>query len=687
MRLIRATTILGSLAMVAAAFTLPHIAVPASAQQAADKPAASAPPMDELQKADKIFQFKKAALGGAERGREIFYYKCWFCHNEFTQGVPKLEGLFQHPTLWSGQPVNDDTVKNQIRNGSADMAAYKDTLSEADLNDLVAFLREKCCWNSDAPPLNPAYRAGAAPAQAPAKSDNRLVGGPHGIVKSADGDLLEGMMVQLIAKKTAIRTTVFTDADGRYEFPKLEAGAYTLHIAQPREFFPYERDGVDIDGANALPDIVLKRIAKSDVLPPYPEIAAQMTGSEWLMSLSGSGADKRLLTVNCNWCHSYQQIFRNHYDERSWSKILYRMIHGAGSPLININPRGRFSPADEARLAHWLASVRGPGSPDPGFIALPRPQGRATHVVITEYELPRLELATHDVSGDAAGNIWYSTHRSSYVGRLDPKTGKVTEFHVPPVQPGALPGTHWIHVDKNGIVWGSENWAHNIWRLDPRTGDFKRIPWQVKEPLNSPMGGNYALDPDGFIWKERNSKVSKIDAQTGAEVLGIITKKFPGTYGSAISADGRYFGGGAWPRDGVVIADTKSGEVWEPDTSVNSGPARGEFDLHDNYWAGGRGGELIEFNMAEKRIHEFPLPTPYASMYTAQADKNGEVWGGEMHSGRYFRFDPKTERFTEYVLPEPYGIDRESWIDNSTDPVTVWYVDHEGWITRIQPRD
>ena len=57
-----------------------------------------------------------------------------------------------------------------------------------------------------------------------------------------------------------------------------------------------------------------------------------------------------------------------------------------------------------------------------------------------------------------------------------------------------------------------------------------------------------------------------------------------------------------------------------------------------------------------------------------------------MHSGRYFRFDPKTEQFTEYVLPEPYGIDRESWIDNSTDPVSVWYVDHDGWLVHLQPR-
>jgi hypothetical protein len=37
------------------------------------------------------------------------------------------------------------------------------------------------------------------------------------------------------------------------------------------------------------------------------------------------------------------------------------------------------------------------------------------------------------------------------------------------------------------------------------------------------------------------------------------------------------------------------------------------------------------------------------------------------------------------MLPEPYGIDRKSWVDNSTDPVSVWYVDQEGYIARLQP--
>ena len=61
------------------------------------------------------------------------------------------------------------------------------------------------------------------------------------------------------------------------------------------------------------------------------------------------------------------------------------------------------------------------------------------------------------------------------------------------------------------------------------------------------------------------------------------------------------------------------------------------------------------------------------------------MWAGELHGGRMVRFNPKTDRWIEYVLPEPYSHDRRTWIDNSTTPVTVWYVDHQGYIVRVQP--
>jgi cytochrome c5 len=125
---------------------------------AAQQSDAKSPLRDPSSRALQTYQFKKAAANGPERGREIFYYKCWFCHNEYTKHAPQLTGLFQRETLLSGLPVTTETVKERIRNGGENMAAYKYTLSEADIDDLVSFVREECCWNSDAPPLNPAYK-------------------------------------------------------------------------------------------------------------------------------------------------------------------------------------------------------------------------------------------------------------------------------------------------------------------------------------------------------------------------------------------------------------------------------------------------------------------------------------------------------------------------------------------------
>jgi len=139
---------------------------PAPAEQA-KAPAPKTPDTvirDPYQRSLAIFEFKKAADKGPDRGREIFYYKCWFCHNEFAgpQSAPNLTDVFKREKLLSGRPTTDDGIKDEIRNGGAGMAAYKYVLNEADLDDLVAYIREGCCWNSKSPPPNPRYRADGA---------------------------------------------------------------------------------------------------------------------------------------------------------------------------------------------------------------------------------------------------------------------------------------------------------------------------------------------------------------------------------------------------------------------------------------------------------------------------------------------------------------------------------------------
>src|SRR5207302_8345165 len=103
----------------------------------------------------------------------------------------------------------------------------------------------------------------ALPAQA--QNQTRLSGGPKGLVKSAKGDPLEGIMIQLIAQKSAIRTTVYSNADGRYEFPKLDPGTYTLRIARPLEFNPYSKESVEINGPSQIEDSTLSRVTSSEL--------------------------------------------------------------------------------------------------------------------------------------------------------------------------------------------------------------------------------------------------------------------------------------------------------------------------------------------------------------------------------------------------------------------------------------
>src|SRR5207245_10691236 len=78
------------------------------------------PPKGSLQRSAEILYFKRFADSGSERGKEIYFYKCWVCHNDYTRAAgsiaPTLRDLYKRPKLASGQPVNDETVATKIKN-------------------------------------------------------------------------------------------------------------------------------------------------------------------------------------------------------------------------------------------------------------------------------------------------------------------------------------------------------------------------------------------------------------------------------------------------------------------------------------------------------------------------------------------------------------------------------------------
>ena len=644
-------------------------------------------PIDDLQRSVKLDTYKLVADSGAARGENIYFYKCWMCHNRYTQSAPYLKDLYKRPNLMLGKPVNDETVTEQIKAGGPGMPAFGTTLTDSDIADLRAYFREgKCCVEGENPPANPWYRA--ATHNWPVQSD--VSGGAWGFVRIASGDSPEGVGVQLVAPN-GVRTTVYTNEEGKYGFPKMQAGVYTLRIPTPLIFKSYRRDSLEIDGATKLDDIVLDRVSKTDDLPPTPEIESQMSSAELLWNLPGTGDEKATFQKICASCHEWQQIFRNHYDERSWGLIVDRMIHYYGAALaVRIKGKPTFDRAsdeDVTTVVKWLAKVRGPESQDAPLRVFPRPQGASTRVIVTEYELPRALLAPHDVYGDSNGNIWYTSHKTRYIGRLDPRTGIATEYEVP-LTPDGMPGTHHVVVDRNGKVWASEPWAHNLDIFDPRTEKVSQVP--IDSNL---VGGfsNFGLTSDGSIWSNQAGHVQKLDPETG-KVLQQYPLQTSSSYDNLISYDGNFWAGGGPARYGntAELLDIRTGKwVLNLNTGAHMATAkRGGFDPYGNAWFGGADGALIELDVKAGRIVEHwppTAPSPLTDFYEAMPDKNGEVWAGVLHGRQMVRLNPRTEKWTVYELPEPFAYDRYNWIDNSTHPVTVWYVDYDGYLVRVQP--
>ncbi|MGH9678664.1 MAG: c-type cytochrome, partial [Candidatus Acidiferrales bacterium] len=635
---------------------------------------------DDLQRSYRLDHYELLATSGAARGENIYFFKCWMCHNKYAKTGPYLKELYKHSSMMLGDPVTDENVAKQIKEGGPGMPAFGTTLADSEVADLVTYIKDgKCCYEGEVPPANPLYTAETHPWPV----QTGLSGGARGTVRVASGDSPEGVGVQLVAPN-GVRTTVYTNASGQYEFPKMKAGDYTLRIPTPLLFEPYRVDGVHIDGATKLNDIVLDRVSDTDGLPATPEIESQLSGAELLWNMPGTAQEKALLQKDCSACHSWNQIFRNRYDERSWGLIVDRMTHYSGTALVvrvtsntstvsgkNSVSRKDAASSEEAEIiTKFLARVRGPGVKDEPLRVFPRPRGEATRVVITEYQLPQELLALHDVQADAKGHLWFSSHKTRVVGEIDPRTGIVKEYDLP-LTPGAMPGTHADRIDKNGIVWFSENWGHNLDRLDPKTGQITQVHIPSSVPLNAPGFGNFSLTPDGYVWDSRDYMVRKIDPKTG-DVVKTWPLQVGFSYDNLISYDGNYYGGGGLPAWGNTAErlDIRTGEWIKANTGDHMATAkRGGFDPYGNPWFGGGDGALIELNAETGKIAEYYPPTapsPLTDFYEAMPDKNGEVWAGVLHGRQMVRLNPKTGRWIVYELPEPFAYDRRTYIDAST---------------------
>ena len=139
------------------------MARPATAGRSSDGAADTPTPAtsrDDLQRSYRTDHYLEVAESGVDRGENIYWHKCWACHNKYQQAAPTLEGLFKQAALITGVPVNEENVAAHIKKGGPGMPSFRTTLSDSDVADVVSYLHsEKCCVEGEHLPANPWYRS------------------------------------------------------------------------------------------------------------------------------------------------------------------------------------------------------------------------------------------------------------------------------------------------------------------------------------------------------------------------------------------------------------------------------------------------------------------------------------------------------------------------------------------------
>jgi virginiamycin B lyase len=110
---------------------------------------------------------------------------------------------------------------------------------------------------------------------------------------------------------------------------------------------------------------------------------------------------------------------------------------------------------------------------------------------ITEYPLPDAGARPRRIAIDPDDIIWYTDFARGYLGRLDPKTGKVTEW----LSPSGPKSEPYGIVFTKGALWYNESFAkpNTIVRFDPKTEKFQT--WAI--PGGGDIVRNMAVTREG----------------------------------------------------------------------------------------------------------------------------------------------------------------------------------------------
>ena len=542
-----------------------------------------------------------------------------------------------------------------------------------------------------------------------------------GTITSGTGEKMEGVVISTRADGKTFTTSVYSDAEGNYYFPPMEPDEYKIWA----QAVTYEagRTEVTLTGSIHRADFVLRAVK---------DFEAQLRGDEWVASLpEETPEDRRMKTVfrmSCGGCHSENTSLLTRFDEEGWKNILTVMSRISTTGYSSSDDRAPNPLIDyyKERLAAYLAKVRGPGPSPMEFRPRPRPTGEATLMVVTEYDVPgqgyglplfadgtdwsegaasKTDRQNHhaiDATLDFEGNLWFADdlnlnpYRS--VGRIDWKTGVVTNFKVPMrSNPVRAVNVHDVITDhQEGMIWFGLDDNGDLGKIDPSTGEIEIFT--PPEGMARADRGFEAVDGKGRIWVLSTGGAVRYDPKIREwqQFPNPIEKSKLGrtsTYGMAADRDGN----GWWSMfslDLMIKADSDSGRTeslkMPPVTGIDeelfTGDDRRILDMMGGSLYQGRGlpsmqtirkpgadrwgdvvwgpawigDNLIKIDIHTHEVTVYPYPWKHVGGYQAAVDEDGMVWIDYTNADAVARFNPRNETWTVYELPtigtESHGI-------------------------------
>ncbi len=352
------------------------------------------------------------------------------------------------------------------------------------------------------------------------------------------------------------------------------------------------------------------------------------------------GNGKAIVEQTCGQCHSLARVVNSGHTRAGWANVVAMMVN-AGAKL---------SPDQAKTVVDYLAK-NFPQKAAPTAVVVPG----AVRVTIREWLLPTPGSRPHDPLAMPDGSIWYTGQMADVLGRLDPTTGAIKQYPLPPNS-----GPHGLVADKDGNIWYTANFAGYIGKFDPRTGHVTQYP--MPDPAahdpHTPV-----FDRHGVLWftVQDGNFVGRLDPVTGTIKLVRLPSPHSLPYGMVISSKGvPFFDEFGANRIGRIDPATMTiHEYTLPNPAAR--PRRIAITSGDTIWYTDYArGYLGRLDPATGAVTEWPSPGGPNSQPYGIAAMRGVIWYSEsgVEPNTIVRFDPATQRFQSWPIPSGGGVVR-----------------------------